>query len=85
LAEEGKAPDMIDKILVGQMKKFYKEVCLIEQAFVKDPGITVQKHVDSLKKGLKVSAFTRFQLGEGIEKKKENFAEEVAAQAQMRR
>jgi elongation factor Ts len=80
LLEEGKKPEMIDKILVGQMNKFYKEVCLVEQAFVKDPALTVQKHVDNANKGLKIAAFARFQLGEGIEKKKENFADEVAAQ-----
>jgi elongation factor Ts len=80
LAEEGKPADMIEKILVGQMKKFFKEVCFIEQAFVKDPGVTVAKHVENTKKGLKVASFARFHLGEGIEKKKENFADEVAAQ-----
>lgn len=80
LQEEGKPADMIDKILVGQMKKFFKEVCLVEQPFIKDPGVTVTKHVENTKKGVKVAAFARFQLGEGIEKKKENFAEEVAAQ-----
>ncbi len=80
LAEEGKPADMIEKILVGQMKKFFKEVCFIEQAFIKDPGVTVAKHVENTKKGLKVASFARFHLGEGIEKKKENFADEVAAQ-----
>ncbi len=80
LTEEGKPADLIEKILVGQMKKFYKEVCLTEQAFIKDPNVTVAKYVDAQKKGAKISAFSRFQLGEGIEKKKENFAEEVAAQ-----
>ncbi len=80
LAEEGKAPEMIEKILVGQMKKFYKEICFLEQAFIKDPNVTVLKHVDNAKKGLKVSSFSRFQLGEGVEKKKEDFAAEVAAQ-----
>ena len=82
LEEEGKPAELVEKILVGQMKKFYKEVCLIEQAFVKDPNVTVQKHVDNAKKGLKIASFGRFQLGEGIEKKKEDFAAEVAAQLQ---
>jgi elongation factor Ts len=82
LEEEGKPAELVEKILVGQMKKFYKEVCLIEQAFVKDQNVTVQKHVDSTKKGLKIASFGRFQLGEGIEKKKEDFAAEVAAQLQ---
>ena len=80
LLEEGKKPEMIEKILVGQMSKFYKEVCFLEQGFIKDPNVAIAKHVDNTKKGAKISAFARFQLGEGIEKKKENFAEEVAAQ-----
>lgn len=81
LEEEGKKADMIEKILVGQMKKFAKEVCLVDQPFVKDPNVTVAKHVENTHKGLKLAAFARFALGEGIEKKTENFAEEVAAQA----
>lgn len=81
LEEEGKPADLIEKILVGQMKKFFKEVCLLEQAFVKNPDLTVQKFVDSAKKGLKLTGFSRFQLGEGVEKKKEDFAAEVAAAA----
>ena len=80
LEEEGKPADMIEKILVGQMKKFFKEVCLVEQAFVKDPNVSVQKHVEATKKGVKIAAFSRYALGEGIEKKKEDFAAEVAAQ-----
>lgn len=84
LLEEGKAPDLIDKILVGQVQKFFKEICLLDQPFIKDPGLTVQKYVDSHKKGLKVSAFGRYQLGEGIEKKKDDFAAEVAAAAGLK-
>lgn len=80
LEEEGKPAEMIEKILIGQMKKFYKEVCFVEQAFVKDPNVSVTKHVENTKKGLKIASFARFHLGEGIEKKKENFADEVAAQ-----
>ena len=80
LEEEGKPADLIEKILVGQVNKFYKEICLIDQAFVKDPSLSVQKYVDQNAKGAKISSFVRFQLGEGIEKRKENFADEVAAQ-----
>ena len=80
LIEEGKKPEMIEKILEGQMNKFYKEVCLIEQAFVKDPDISITKLVEKADKNLKVAKYVRFQLGEGIEKKQENFAAEVAAQ-----
>ena len=85
LADEGKPADLIDKILVGQMKKFFKEVCLLEQPFIKDDKVTVAKHVDNVKKGLKITSFGRFQLGEGIEKKKEDFAAEVAAAANIGR
>jgi elongation factor Ts len=80
LIEEGKAENMIDKILAGQMNKFYGEICLIDQPFVKDPKLTVLKYVKSVSPALDISTFYRFQLGEGIEKKEENFAEEVAAQ-----
>lgn len=84
LLEEGKPAEMIEKILVGQVQKFYKEVCFLEQPFVKDPSLSVQKYVDAQKKGLKVKGFSRFQLGEGIEKKKDDFAAEVAAAAGLK-
>lgn len=80
LIEEGKPENMIDKIILGQMNKFYKEVCLLEQGFVKEPNSSVEKYVADTAGGAKIAAYARFQLGEGIEKKKENFAEEVAAQ-----
>lgn len=80
LLEEGKPENLIEKILEGQIKKLFKEVCLVEQAFVKDPNVTVTKYVQSAGAQLKVAGFVRFALGEGIEKKTENFADEVAAQ-----
>jgi elongation factor Ts len=79
LIEEKKPEAMIEKILDGQMKKFFKEVCLIEQAFVKDPDTQISKLVEKSGGGAKLTAFARFALGEGIEKKKEDFAAEVAA------
>lgn len=79
LAEEGKPENMWEKILVGQINKFYKEICLIEQAYVKDPGQSVKQVVAEKGKGATLAAFQLFKLGEGIEKKKENFADEVAA------
>lgn len=78
LVEEKKPEAMIEKILDGQMKKFFKEVCLVEQAFVKNQDEQIGKLVE--KNGVKLTAFTRFQLGEGIEKRQEDFAAEVAAQ-----
>ena len=74
--EEGKPAKIVEKMVEGRINKFYKEVCLIEQIFVKDTEKTVK---DILGKA-KVLQFTRYQLGEGIEKKQEDFAAEVAAQ-----
>ncbi|MBQ1867349.1 MULTISPECIES: translation elongation factor Ts [unclassified Selenomonas] len=74
--EEGKPANIIERMVEGRINKFYKEVCLNEQIFVKDS----EKTVADVLGDVKVTAFTRFQLGEGIEKKEENFAAEVAAQ-----
>lgn len=76
--EEGKPESIIDKMVMGRINKFYKEVCLIEQIFVKD--LEGKKTVKDILKGATVKQFTRYQLGEGIEKKQEDFAAEVAAQ-----
>ncbi len=81
--ESGKPDNIIEKILDGQINKFYGEICLIEQAYVIDPDQKVAKVVEALGKeiGAKVelTGYVRFQLGEGIEKKEDNFAAEVAA------
>ena len=74
--EEGKPEKIVEKMVEGRINKYYKEVCLIEQIFVKD----TEKTVKDVLKGAKVVQFTRYQLGEGIEKKQEDFAAEVAAQ-----
>ncbi len=74
--EEGKPEKIVDKMVEGRINKFYKEVCLVEQIFVKDNEKTVQ----DILKDVKVLNFTRYQLGEGIEKKQTDFAAEVAAQ-----
>lgn len=80
--EEGKPEKIVERMVEGRINKFYKEVCLIEQDFVKaDPG-SKQVVKDILGKE-KVLRFTRYQLGEGIEKKETDFAAEVAAQAGM--
>jgi elongation factor Ts len=80
-AESGKPPEIVEKMVTGRINKFLKEVTLLGQPFVKDPDTTVGKLLQ--KEGLKVLGFTRFEVGEGIEKKQENFAEEVAAAAQV--
>lgn len=81
--ESGKPDNIIEKILDGQINKFYGEICLIEQAYVIDPDQKIGKVVEALGKeigaAVKLSGFARFQLGEGIEKKEGDFAAEVAA------
>lgn len=77
---EGKPEAIAEKMVQGRIGKFYGEICLLEQEFVKDPDMKVQKLVES--KGAEITAFARFEKGEGIEKKEENFAEEVAKQLQ---
>ena len=75
---EGKPAEIAEKIVQGRINKFYGEVCLVEQEFVKDPDIKIGKLVES--KGAKIVRFARFEKGEGLEKREENFAEEVAKQ-----
>ena len=81
---EGKPEAMADKIVDGKINKYYKDVCLVEQDFVKNPDITVEQLVNEaiLKIGEKITIrrFARFVMGEGLEKKNENFAEEIDKQ-----
>ena len=79
-AESGKPAEIIEKMVQGRIKKFLKEVTLLGQPFVKDPDQTVEQLLKSA--GATVTGFDRLEVGEGIEKKVENFAEEVMAQAQ---
>lgn len=76
--ESGKPDDIVQKMVEGRVKKYLKEVTLLGQPFVKDPDTTVEKLLKA--KGAKVVSFTRLEVGEGIEKKTENFADEVMAQ-----
>ena len=75
---EGKPDAIIEKMVLGRVNKYYKEVCLVDQPFIKDGDISISKLLKS--KGAEIARFTRFQLGEGIEKKQDNLAEEVAKQ-----
>jgi len=81
---EGKPEKMVDKIVDGQINKFYSEHVLLEQKFVKDDKKTIeqvqQEIVAKLGENIKIRRFTRYELGEGLEKKNEDFAAEVAAQ-----
>lgn len=76
--QEGKPAEIAEKMVAGRLNKFYKEICLEEQAFVKDSSLTVLDYVKN--NGGKIISMTRFEVGEGIEKKEENFAEEVMNQ-----
>lgn len=75
MLNEGKPEQIIDKIVEGKMEKFYAQVCLVEQEFIRDTDINVGELLKE--KGIGVNNFTRYELGEGIEKKEDNFAEEV--------
>jgi elongation factor Ts len=77
--QSGKSREIAEKMLEGKMRKFLSELTLLGQAFVKDPNQTVAQLLKS--KGAAVATFVRFEAGEGIEKKQENFADEVKAQA----
>ena len=76
--ESGKPAEIVEKMVEGRIRKFLAEVTLVGQPFVKDPDTTVGKLLD--KAGARVAGFQRMELGEGIEKKSENFADEVMAQ-----
>jgi elongation factor Ts len=77
---EGKPENIVEKMIEGRLGKFYKEVCLLEQQFVKNPDLTVAKLLEQEGKNVSVKLFYRYQLGEGVEKKESNFAEEVMSQ-----
>ncbi len=81
---EGKPANIVDKMVVGRVEKYYKDVCLLEQTFIKNPDITIQdllnEKIAKIGEKLSIRRFSRFEVGEGIEKKSENFAEEVAKQ-----
>ena len=74
--EEGKPEKIVEKMVDGRINKYYKEVCLVEQEFVKDSDKTIKDVLG----GVEVRRFARFEMGEGLEKKNEDFAAEVAAQ-----
>jgi elongation factor Ts len=79
-AASGKPADIIEKMVSGRIRKFLAEVTLLGQPFVKDPDQSVEKLLKAA--GATVHGFDRMELGEGVEKKTENFAEEVMAQVQ---
>ena len=81
---EGKPEKIIDKMVEGRVSKYLKEICLLEQPFVKNPDLTIEdlvkEQIMTIGENVKIRRFARFQMGEGLEKKEVNFAEEVAKQ-----
>lgn len=84
---EGKPENIAAKIVEGRMDKFYERICLLDQAFIKDPSVKIQdllnEKISKIGENLKIRRFSRFEVGEGLQKKEENFAEEVAKQLKM--
>ncbi|MEM6531623.1 MAG: translation elongation factor Ts [Myxococcota bacterium] len=85
-ADSGKPANVVEKMVEGRIGKFFKDICLLEQPFVKDPDKTVQDLqndiIAKIGEKIEIRRFSRFELGEGIEKKQEDFAAEVAKQVQ---
>lgn len=83
----GKPENIIEKMIEGRLNKELKEICLVEQVYVKDGDLTVQKYLEAVSKELgtpiSIKSFVRFETGEGLAKKEENFADEVAKQMGM--
>ncbi|GAX90554.1 translation elongation factor Ts [Effusibacillus lacus] len=84
---EGKPEKIVDKIVEGRIDKFFKDTCLLEQPFVKNPDQTIQELVSEkiakIGENISIRRFARFEMGEGLEKKQDNFVEEVLAQAKI--
>ncbi|EXX91272.1 elongation factor Ts [Paenibacillus darwinianus] len=84
---EGKPAHIVDKMVEGRMAKFYEEYCLLEQPFVKDPDKTVSQllneKISAIGENISIRRFVRYELGEGLEKKQDNFYEEVMSQAKL--
>jgi len=83
--ESGKPDNIVEKIIEGQINKFYADICLLEQSFVKDPDKSVQTYLNetiaTIGENMSVRRFAKFVLGEGLQKKESDFAAEVAAAA----
>lgn len=79
---EGKPEKVVEKIVSGRIEKFYKENCLLEQAFIRDTDITitdlVKEKISKIGENISIRRYVRFEMGEGLEKKESNFAEEIA-------
>lgn len=84
MKNEGKPADIIEKIIEGKLDKFYSDICLLEQGFIKDDSMTIQelltKKTGEIGEKISIRRFARYELGEGIEKSTKNFAQEVEEQ-----
>ncbi|WP_195573462.1 translation elongation factor Ts [Paenibacillus sp. 1001270B_150601_E10] len=84
---EGKPEKIVEKMVEGRISKYYEEICLMEQSFIKDPDKTIDQllneKVAAIGENISIRRFVRYELGEGLEKKQDNFVEEVMAQAKM--
>lgn len=84
---EGKPEKVVEKMVEGRIQKYFKEVCLIEQLWIRDQDLTIKKYIENKSKeagsDISIVKFARFEKGEGIEKKEDNFVEEVMKQAKM--
>jgi elongation factor Ts len=82
---EGKPAHIVDKMVEGRLAKYYEEFCLLEQSFIKDPDKTIdnllKEKIAKIGENISVRRFVRYELGEGLEKKQDNFVEEVMAQS----
>ncbi len=76
---EGKPANIVEKMVAGRIKKMLKEICLLDQPYVKNDDFTVSSYLKSIDANATIAQVIRFETGEGIEKKEENFAAEVAA------
>ncbi|RJX40768.1 translation elongation factor Ts [Paenibacillus pinisoli] len=84
---EGKPEKIVEKMVEGRISKYYEEYCLLEQAFIKDPDKTISEllneKISKIGENISIRRFVRYELGEGLEKKVDNFVEEVMAQAKL--
>ncbi|WP_424765762.1 translation elongation factor Ts [Paenibacillus sp. sgz302251] len=84
---EGKPANIVEKMVEGRISKYYEEYCLLEQSFIKDPDKTIStllnEKISAIGENISIRRFVRYELGEGLEKKVDNFVEEVMAQAKL--
>lgn len=84
---EGKPANIVAKMVEGRLGKYYEEFCLLEQSFIKDPDKTIatllKEKISTIGENISIRRFVRYELGEGLEKKVDNFVEEVMAQAKL--